>query len=203
MDMKQKKGNKTNSTIGIVVVMMLVAVIIVTMYSNLTKQGPNKEGATSESDEVELLLGKDLEENYPATPREVVKLYLRIMTCFYNEELERESLEGLARQTLLLFDQELVDNNPWEDYLERLMIEIKQYQEQQKVIDRYELEKGSAVRHYTKEGQEYASIQVEVVSRDEQLRYRTSERFILRKAEDGTYKILGWQIIEDADLDEH
>ena len=45
--------------------------------------------------------------------------------------------------------------------------------------------------------------EAEEVSMDEQIRYRTSERFILRKEEDGRYKILGWQIVEDAGLDEH
>lgn len=201
--MRQKRSNKKSSTIGTVIAMAMIAVFVITLYYKVSNKDHSEVGVITESDEVSLLLKKDIKGNYPATPREVVKLYLRIMTCYYNEDLEENTLEGLARQTLLLFDQELVESNPLEEYLERLKTDIDWYKQQQKVITSYELEKGSAVRYYEKAGQEYASLIVNVISRDEKIRYSTSEQFILRKDEDGTYKILGWQIVEDADLDEH
>lgn len=46
--------------------------------------------------EVEKVITKNLEKNYPETPREVVKFYNRIITCFYDEEYTDDELYELG-----------------------------------------------------------------------------------------------------------
>ena len=57
-----------------------------------TKDNGQKE---TELTEVQTIITKDLDANYPKTPREVVKLYNRIVKCYYSEEKESEECEIL------------------------------------------------------------------------------------------------------------
>ena len=41
---------------------------------------------------------KDLEKDYPPTPREVIKYYNEILDCFYNEEATKEEIEDLGNK---------------------------------------------------------------------------------------------------------
>lgn len=200
--MRQKKtGHK--STLGTFVGMIAVALILIILYKNITDENKTEQQVNTEVTKVQVLLDKEIETNYPATPREVVKLYLRIMSCYYNEDLTEDELQGLATQARLLFDEELLQNNPWDEFYANLKSELQLYQEEGKVVVSYEVDKGSAVNYYTKDNSEYASIEAQIITRDSRIRYSTNEKFILRKDTDGNYKILGWQYVEDTDLDEH
>ena len=62
--------------------------------------------------EIQKLITKNLDTNYPATPREVVKYYNRILECFYDDTYTDDELESLADQARKLLDDELLENNP-------------------------------------------------------------------------------------------
>ena len=81
-----------------------------------SRANKNKEQAST-NEEVCSILDKDFENNYPGTPREVVKLYSRITTCIYNQagEEDRRKLVEKMRQ---LFDEELLDSQIKEKVLE-------------------------------------------------------------------------------------
>lgn len=200
MDMGQRKNTK-KGTLRTILLMMVIAILVIFVYY----QGVNKERPIQEvtkKREIDILLQKDLKKKYPATPREVVKLYLRITQCYYNEKLSEEELTGLAKQAYALFDDELREKNTWDDYVERLEIDISEYAELEKKIDHYSIDKGSAVRHYSKDGKEYASLMTKIVSMDSKYKYNVREQFILRKDQENHYKILGWKMVEEADIDE-
>lgn len=200
MDMGQRKNTK-KSTLRTILLMMVIAILVIFVYY----QGVNKERPIQEvtqKSEIDILLQKDLKEKYPATPREVVKLYLRITQCYYNEKLSKEELTGLAKQAYALFDDELREKNTWDDYVERLKTDISEYAESEKKMDHYSIDKGSAVRHYMKDGKEYASLMTKIVFMDPKYKYNMSEQFILRKDQENRYKILGWKMAEEADIDE-
>lgn len=200
--MKQKKTGK-QSMIGTIITMLIVALAILAVYYYMINTDRTKQKEQTEKSEVQLLLDRDIDTNYPATPREVVKLYLRIMASLYETDIKEEQLQGLAKQMRVLLDDELLERNPWESYLTDLKAEVEKFHQEEREMDRYEVEKGSAVNYYTKQGEEYASLRAEITMRDQQLRYRTGEEFILRKDTEGNYKILGWQMTEDTNLDEH
>ena len=76
-----------------------------------------KTAEETDISEVQKVILKELEgDNYPATPREVVKFYNRILCCYYNESYTDEEFDKLTDQARLLMDQELADNNPAEQY---------------------------------------------------------------------------------------
>ena len=81
-------------------------------YLNVRNASNSQEEEAVQLTEVEDLLTTDLENKYPPTPREVIKLYNRIMKVCYNEELTDEEVEGLARLQWELLDPKLQEINP-------------------------------------------------------------------------------------------
>lgn len=97
---------------GIVILTIaLIAAICGSFYvvNDKSKRANQKEKVLTE---VQRITTKDLDKNYPQTPREVVKLYNRIVKCYYGMQYSDEELDALTDQALKLFDDELAANNP-------------------------------------------------------------------------------------------
>ena len=69
-----------------VIIIVVCVCVILGGYYYLTNRNNAKEEENITLTEIQELTTKNLDKNYPATPREVVKLYNRIITCFYNDE---------------------------------------------------------------------------------------------------------------------
>ena len=67
----------------ILVVMVALAVGYYFYLSNRTRSNDDDDITVTR---VQELLMRNLEQNYPATPKEVVKLYSDITQCFYGEK---------------------------------------------------------------------------------------------------------------------
>jgi hypothetical protein len=157
----------------------------------------NKENET----EIDKILSKDLETAYPSTPREVLKLYSRIMVNFYNGKATEDEIEKLAKKLMLLLDDELIENNPSDQYIEDLNNEILEYNKTKKSIISYDIEKSSSVKFYTKNSQEYASIVVSFMLKTDSEYEKTYEEFVLRKDSKDNWKILGWEVTNPIDIE--
>lgn len=97
---------------GIVILTIaLIAAICGSFYvvNDKSKRANQKEKVLTE---VQRITTKDLDKNYPQTPREVVKFYNRIVKCYYGMQYSDEELDVLTDQALKLFDDELAANNP-------------------------------------------------------------------------------------------
>lgn len=196
-----KTGKKR--TVTTVITMLVIAATVIALYYGLTNGTKKKSKEEEPKTEVEKLIAKDIAKEFPETPRETVKLYSRIISCFYKETITEEELEKLVVQIRLLFDEELNENNPYDAYLERLKSEIADYKGKKLVIDNYQIEKGSSVSYYEKDEKEYANVLASYILRDEKKHTNTNEQFILRKDEKEQWKILGWQLVNDVDFDNH
>lgn len=197
--MEQPKKKVLHTVIG----MTLLAVVVIGGFFLLTKRQENRGGEDAIANtEVEKLIAKDLDNNYPGTPREVLKLYSRIIKCLYGEKIDDEQLKKLASQIRLLFDAELLEANPESEYIEDLKAEIKEYNEQKKVIVSYIVQKNSSVKKSTVEGKEYAQIVTSYMLREKENFSKSYEEFILRQDENGHWKILGWRLMDPSEADE-
>ena len=54
---------------------------------------------------------KNLTDDYPKTPRAVIKLYNQIITSYYSGNYTDDEFDKLIDQARMLFDQDLADNN--------------------------------------------------------------------------------------------
>lgn len=192
--MKSSKVAKT-----VIIVVVLAAVILACYYylGHRTKRQEVEEAAVATV--VQSVLMRDLEHNYPPTPKEVVKYYAEITECFYNETYSDEELVQLANKIQMLYDAELVANKTQEQYLEDLRNDIAEMKGKQLVIASYEVSASTDVEEFTQDGYSCARLYCTFYLRQpgNGSRVPSLERFILRKDEDGHWKIFGWELVED------
>ncbi len=187
----KKSKRRTANTFGM---MLIFGIAIVAIYFKLsTSTSPIIERSSSNKTELELLLAKDIEKDYPSSPREVIKLYTRIMKSFYNEDLTDEQVNQLAKQIRYLYDDELLANNSYEDYLLELKVEITEYKNKKRNIMNETIEDSNKVNYYTKDGKECASLTAGYTIKEKDSYTKLYEDFILRKDEQGNWKIMGWK----------
>lgn len=182
---------------------LVIAVLVVTMAAyycylvNRDKAAEEEQSLTT----VQKVLARDLEKDYPPSPREVIRYYNEVMKCFYNEECSAEEIEALARQARLLYDEELVENNPWDTYIAGLTLEILQYKEQNRRIASASVASSVDVDEFTDDGFDFARIRCGYSITTGKTTESTVEVYLLRKDENKHWKIYGWDLAENVYVD--
>ena len=145
------------------------------------------------------ILQKDFDEQYPTSPREVVKWYNRIITAYYGEEYTDEQLEGMADQARKLLDDELLQYNPKDTYLENLKKDIDNYKTLNKKIVQSSVSDSNDITYATVKGASCAYVNAYYFSKEGSNYSRTYQEFVLRKDSKGKWKILTFRLTEGED----
>lgn len=182
-----------------VFIIMLIILGLVIWYYNYLDNKDDKKETKKELTEVEKLVNKDIEASYPETPREVVKLYNRIMLCYYNEDMSNEEFIKLTKQARILFDDELLEHNPYEEYFSRLCDELEEYKKNNRRISSCLIDGSRDVEYYTVEKQKYSSVGCTYYVKGDEGTTKSSEEYVLRKDEEGRWKILYWKLADKED----
>lgn len=188
----------TQKLVYAAVLMAVLAVIIVYAYFQMTSKPRDETPKTK----VEKLVNRNLEGNYPATPREVVKAYGELTKYLYNRNEEpkvnEKQFEALFDQVRLLYSKELLDKNPREEHLNNLIEDVAYYEKQSKTIMSYTVQQSSQVETGKLEGEDVAKVDITFTTKASgEQPARTHEQVLLRE-EDGRWKIVGWQQIGGA-----
>ncbi len=186
---------------GIILVILVIA-LGVTVYTYSLNKGTLTPTEKNSEDEAGKLASRNLETDYPNTPRKVIEYYSQIMKCFYGEELSEETLKKLVQQTRLLYDEELLAQNPEEDALKQTKDYIEEFRENNNKITEYIIEDSKDIEYYTKDDASYAIVTTAYFTRDKSGASKTYEDYLLRKDKDGNWKILGWELTEKASEEE-
>lgn len=189
------------NVIRIVVAIVLISVIVGGYYAfTISKKASSEESL--ELTEVQKVITKNLEENYPATPREVVKYYNRIISCFYNETYTEDELYALGDQARRLFDEELLANNPREQYFSALEADIENYRAKSKTIMNTNVCDSNDVKFQTIDGDECAYVTASYFVEEGKTYNRTYQMYVLRKDKEDNWKILVFYQIEGDSVNE-
>lgn len=191
--MKNSKVAKT-----VIIVVVLAAIILVYFYylNHRAKRQEVEEAIAATT--VQSILMRDLEHNYPPTPKEVVKYYAEITECFYNESYSDEELVQLANKIQMLYDAELVANKTQEQYMQDLREDIVEMKGKQLTVASYEVSASTDVEYFTQDVHSCARLYCTFYLKQQGGgRVPSQERFLLRQDEDGHWKILGWELVED------
>lgn len=179
-------------------VLIFLACLMVGYYAYLSNHNTSKEENDEAAvlTEVEKVLSRNLETNYPPTPREVVKYFSEISECFYNEEYSEEKLVELADKIRLLYDDELVANQTEEDYIKQLKEDIEDFREKKRTIYDYAPSSSIDVEPFTEDGYEWARLYCIYSIKEGTGIKKSNTQFLLRKDSEGHYKIYGWKLVE-------
>lgn len=185
---------------GLVITILVVAAILGGYYffSQKHKSNVDSENLT----EVQKLINKDLEKNYPETPREVIKLYNRIIKAYYDGNYTDDEFDALTDQALLLMDDDLKAQNPKDTYVENLKEEIAQYAEDKKKISRANVCDSNEVKYTTDNGDDIAYVSTSYFMKAGDAFEDTDQMYVLRKDDEGRWKILVYYQIEPSSTEE-
>ena len=184
------------------VTITLIIVLCVILYYRYVNKDDDKSGSLSGADnlsEVEKILTKNLDENYPTTPLEVVKFFTRIQKCYYNEDNTEKVVEDLANTARQLMDESLLANNPEEEYYNKLKQEIKTYKSKKRTITNIIYDKSTEVVYSAVHDVQTASLNCTYYIQTGNRLVTSTETYILRKDENGNWKILGWKLEEPSE----
>ena len=181
--------------IGISIV-ICVGLVCGYYYYLAHKNAKSAEDAQDKTTEVEKIIERDFDKKYPKTPREVVKWYNRIITAFYGEEYTDEELEKMADQARSLMDDELLSYNPRDTYLKSLKADIEDYKTRDKIIVQSSVSDSNDITYATVDGDYCAYVDAYYFSREASDYSRTYEEFVLRRDDEGHWKILSFRLTE-------
>lgn len=116
-----------------IVIIAIVSIVVICGGFFLFSQNRNS-GNPDELTELEKVLVKDLEKDYPKTPREVIKFYNRIVQCYHMEGTKKEELGKLVDQMMLLWDADMLAKNSREEYYATVVSDVELYKQNKKII---------------------------------------------------------------------
>jgi len=174
----------------IVVIVVICVALLVGGYVFWMNRNSGASSENVELTKVQQLITKDIEKNYPATPREVVKTYNEIITCFYNEEYTESELEKMVDMTIVLMDEELAANNPKSDYFKDVKAEIAEFAKAERTIVSYTLPSSNDVEFRTVDGRECAYVETSYFIKEKSSYSKTYQTYVVRKDDNGDWKIL-------------
>ncbi len=187
-----KNGKKTFTVM--LAMAMLVGMIVVYNYY-LSNRQSTPSGSTDRKSEVELLIEKDLNIYYPDTAREVIKLYSSMLKEIYSTDITDDQRKELALKIRKLYDEELLDKNPEDQYLKNLYSELAIWRDADRKISNYYLDDKLEGQN-TIDGNELATVYASYVIRD-QSKSVEEWKYLLRKDDFNEWRILGWEVISN------
>ena len=196
--MKDKKIVQFVGILGLV----CVGVLIIFFVLNQKSEDGIFVKKENTSTEVQNILEKDIERNYPATVREVVRLFSRISKCYYNESISETEFEQLLLLQRQLFDEEFLNYNPLESFANNLSLELEVIKKEKHTMISYRVQKQSSVTTWQSGENNFSSIIAGYTLKEGSEYKKTYEEFLLREDENGRWKIVGWRLTAPIEIEE-
>ena len=185
---------KTQNPVVVGIVMALLAVFIIGGFFLVRSIGLKNLELKKSKTEVEKLMELNLDDNYPGNAREVLKVYNRILKCCYNEDLTDEQIKKLEEQNQKLFDEQLLEKNPLDQYVEKLKKDIKDYKDKKTTIANIAIQDLAEAEREERGGYKFCNLLVSYIVKDTKGLKTTNEKYYLREDDKGRWKILFWEL---------
>lgn len=188
---------------GIVIAVVLCVALVCGGFYYVKNHLGNGRGE-DELTEVQKLIARDLSQQYPTTPREVVKFYNRIILAYYEGKLSDDEFDALADQALLLFDAELAEENPKDSYMKSVQADIADFSARKRSIAKANVcdTKDVMYRNDPSNGDEIAYVLASYFIKTSSNYDKTYQQYVLRKDADGNWKILTYYQVEGKESEE-
>lgn len=184
-----KKSKSGISIKSIVIAVLCIALIL--FYFNYLSNRSSKQKTQRQLDELAALSEHDMLNEYPKTARDVVKMHCRFFKVFYGQSLTDDDLYTLNKQIRYLYAAELLNYNSEDAMLKSLKSNIEKTSKEKYKYKSYILPEASQVKTYTQNGQEMATMEVQIMVDTKDASGYVFMQYVLVK-ENGQWKILAW-----------
>jgi len=195
--MKTDSGKRT-TRVTIVVILLIVGVIAYYCYLVNRPQEGATEKTLTETDEVLL---RNLSRDYPPTVKEVIKYHNDITKCLYNEDCEEEEFEELVKKDRELYDNALLQNNTWDTQYINLVAEVTSFKESGRKLTGAKVAASVDVEYFEEEGHSFARIPCSYTVMEGTDSTTTMHIYLLRKDATGHWRIYGWDLADNVELE--
>jgi hypothetical protein len=192
-------NKKKSGPIGTIVFMVLFAAVVIGIYFMITRGKDNKstKEIPAETSEADTLIKKDLDWEYPATPREVLKLYCRITKCLYNDDLTDEQIKKLVSQVRNLYSFDLLENNAEDEQIAFIKGDRDEYKKAKKTIFNYAIDSAQNIEYIDTKAGKTAVIKMNFTLKAGANMDRAFEEFSLIQEDSGRWKIAAWRMSQN------
>lgn len=189
---------------GIIVAALLCACLVSGGFYLVKNRAQDHSGEDVQLTKVQKIIMKDLENNYPETPRAVVKLYNQIIMAYYGREYTDEEFEQIAAQARLLMDDALLENNPEDHYKQAVKDDVADYKNRSRTIRQSDVCDTNEVQYLTDKsnGDKLAYVTASYFVKEKEEFDKTYQKYVLRQDSEGRWKILNYYQIK-GDSSEH
>jgi len=183
----------------ITIIIAILILAVVAYYAYLSNKSKSERAAASMTF-VEETLSVDLNKNYPPTPKEVMKYYNDLTKCLYNEDCTDEEIDKLGMKCRELYDADLLAANEIGTYLINLHSEVDDYHNKKRKIINSAVTSSTNVDYYTRDGYSFARLLCMYTINENGTNSSSRIIYLLRKDSDKRWKIYGWDLEENVDL---
>ena len=192
---KKKKGNKSVSYSFLA--LLFIAIVLISYYLIVNREA--KPAEEVKATKVQEVLLRDLEHDYPPTPKEVIVYFSELQKSLLNDTYTEEEKVALFQKIKELFDQELKDNMTEQDYLLGMETELLQKKADNITMSSFKTSISTDVVYFNESGFECAGLYGFYTLRSGTGYYTTKQVFILRKDSNSHWKIFGWMLDDELD----
>lgn len=180
-----------------IIVVVVIACLCIGYFFYLSRRGTPTEATDKivNNQEIAALTTRNIMQNYPESPKEVIKFYARITKAYYKAPITDEQMQGLANQARLLFDDELRATQTDEEFLDALKEDIEEYRKEGRYVSDYRIAESGEVQFTTFQSQKYASLRAVYVLREGKEVRNSSIKYTLRQDSEGRWRILYWELV--------
>jgi hypothetical protein len=191
-------NKKKNGPLGTIIFMVLFAAVVIGIYFAITRgKNTDTKEIPAETSEADALIKKDLDWEYPATPREVLKLYCRITKCLYNDDLTDEQIKKLVSQVRNLYSFDLLENNAEDEQIAFIKGDRVEYKKDKKTIFSFAIDSANNIEYIDTKAGKTALIKMYFTLKAGANMDRSFEEFSLIRQDDGKWKIAAWRQSEN------
>lgn len=191
-------NKKKSGPLGTIIFMVLFAAVVIGIYFAITRgKNTDTKEIPAETSEADALIKKDLDWEYPATPREVLKLYCRITKCLYNDDLTDEQIKKLVSQVRNLYSFDLLENNAEDEQIAFIKGDRVEYKKDKKTIFSFAIDSASNIEYIDTKAGKTALIKMYFTLKAGANMERSFEEFSLIQQDDGKWKIAAWRQSEN------
>lgn len=190
---------KSTTRAAVIVICLIAGLVGYFAYLSNKKIENNKEATMTP---VQIALNRNLNIDYPPTPKEVVRFYNEILKCYYNENCTEEEIESLGMKARELFDAELLVNNEVGTYLRALKAEIKDYKDNKRKMTAATVASSTNVFYFEEDGFEFARLHSGYYVSESGKTRPSDMVFLLRKDDQKKWKIYGWTLAENVTVEQ-
>ncbi len=184
--------------ISIIIVLLVIAVV--GYYAFLSSRAKEQQKGIAKMPPIEEALSRNLDKDYPPTPKEVMKYYNEIIKCYYNEDCTDDDIDKLGLQARGLYDEKLLAVNEVGSYLIALKADVKSYQESKRKITNAAVASSTNVDYYTRDGYSFARLLCTYNVNENGKSDTMKIVYLLRKDSEKRWKIYGWDFEANVDL---